>query len=167
MTDMADYQLINEIRITTDTEELSGCDNCIQIKICQDETCCTTSSQLGELNLGTTMKILSKSQLLAECATQKLNINSNVPINVTLNHSTTNGWKGKTITIHTPKAYYKCLITKWLDSDDSSVEPIFTTMCEKHSLNGDSFQNSSCTTSFVIYKRFTNLLTLTYFSFMF
>ena len=139
MTDMADYQLINEIRIITDTEGNSGCDNCIQIKICQDQSCCTTSSQLGQLNLGTTLKILSKSHL-ADCATQKLNINSNAPINVTLNHLTTNGWKGKTITIHTPKAYYICLITKWLDSDDSSVEPTFTTMCEKHSLNGDSFK---------------------------
>ena len=139
MTDMADYQLINEIRITTDTEELSGCDNCIQIKICQDQTCCTTSSQLGEFNLGT-MKILSESQQLADCATQKLNIHSSAPTDVTLTHSTTNGWKGKTITIHTPKAYYQCLITKWLDSDDSSVEPTFTTMCEKHSLNGEFYK---------------------------
>ena len=130
-----DYHLINEIRITTDTEPNSACPACLKVTICQGLSCCTTSSQLGQFDTGS-ISILSGSQL-GDCVTKELDINSSAPIDVTINHvHATDGWKGKIMTIHTSKAFYQCLITKWLDSDDSVVEPTFTTQCEKQTSSG-------------------------------
>ena len=122
---ITDYQLINEIRITTDAEANSAN---ITVVICGGDSCCSTSSEVGPFDKGS-MKILSESQL-GDCATTKLYINFKASIDLRIKHLTTDRWKGKVITIHTSKALYLCLITKWLHGDD------LTAKCEKQTSSG-------------------------------
>lgn len=127
-TFVIDYKLIEEIRMVTDTEAASGCEDCLKLKICQGDGCCLSPS-LGDFALGTT-RILSGSDL-GECITDAVKINTSLPIGVSFNHENTDGWKGNKAIINTGAVTYECLITKWLDDEvGDCCDTSFATKCD-------------------------------------
>ena len=110
----------------TDTETNSGCANCLKLKICQGQSCCLSPS-LGNFALGTT-RILSGSDL-GDCVTDNVKINTSLPIDISLNHENTDGWKGKKAIVIADTEPYECLITEWID-DDPSADTSFATKCD-------------------------------------
>ena len=118
----ADHHLIEKIRILIDSVDESGCSACLRIKISQPENSCTTPI-LHDL---TGDKTYSGSEI-GDCGDLRIDIN--LPIDVTFQHETTDGFKGKFAILRTMPNSYQCPITEWLDSDDSNYENSFSTRC--------------------------------------
>ena len=144
-----DYELIKEIRITTDTVPDAGCHDCLKLKICQGEGCCITPS-LGGLVLGTTRSMYGSE--LGDCATDIIKVNTILPIDITFNYELNDGkWKGKKAVIFAGTEPYECIITEWIANEENIDS--FATKCEVQS-KCKSYQMYRVTLSKIVYFRF-------------
>ena len=116
---------IKYIKIKTSSDLGAGCDKCLRLKVCQCESCCSTEVISKELRWLYSPQYWPNNKL-GDC--KDFPIDMNLPIEFTFNHETSDGWKGEEATVHlhqNEQKPYKCLISEWLDDDDS-----YTTTCE-------------------------------------
>ena len=115
---------IKRIKIKTSSDYDSGCWDCLRLKVCQSESCCSTEISNNWIWAGQTNTWPNNK--LGDC--KDFLIDKDLPIEFTFNHETSDGWKGEEATVHlhqNEQKPYKCPISEWLDDDES-----YTTTCE-------------------------------------
>ena len=116
---------IKHIKIKTSSSGYdSGCWDCLRLKVCQSESCCSTEISNG--NIVWWVEHIWSNNKLGDC--KDFLIDKDLPIEFTFNHETSDKWKGEEATVHlhqNEQKPYKCPISEWLDDDES-----YTTTCE-------------------------------------
>ena len=107
-------------KIVIETEDVTDADseNSVKVKICQEQKCCETPILPGGYGRG--MLTTFSGTDLGDCNNNKINILKSIEATVIM-PSSTNGYRGKSITIFSTSGLAICPITIWLDNDDPNT----------------------------------------------